>query len=85
VEILELLFALVEGCGCFLELFALGANVGTAASGTRYVRARRKAKREGKPKPEARVAVWLFWLLLPLALLLTGIVIWKWLNGGHVR
>ena len=32
MEVLELIAALVQGCGCFLELMAVGGNVGAGVA-----------------------------------------------------
>ena len=54
VEIFELLFALVQGCGCFLEFMALGTNVGAGVAGAKAHRTgqlRREARERGEPAP----------------------------------
>jgi hypothetical protein len=81
VEIFELLFALVQGCGCFLEIMALGTNAGAGYAGVKARRTgqqRRAARERGEPDAPYNGWFWLFVLLLSLGLGLLGLTIWKY-------
>jgi hypothetical protein len=52
MEILELVFGLGEGCGCFLELLTLTADVGAGVAGMKA----RKKRKERRAAQEAGAA-----------------------------
>jgi hypothetical protein len=72
VEVLELLFALAEGCMGALELAAVVLDVVAGFKSLTNRRARRDAIRAGAPVPRRTVWTWLFqlltWSLIILAL-----------------
>jgi hypothetical protein len=81
VEILELLFALVQGCGCFLEVMALGTNVGAGVAGVKARRTRkirREARERGEPVAPHNGWFWAFLVLLAGGLVLLALTIWKY-------
>jgi hypothetical protein len=81
VEILELLFVLVQGCGCFLEVMALGTNVGAGVAGVKARRAgqvRREARERGEPAAPHNGWFWVFLGLLGTGLVLIGLTVWKY-------
>jgi hypothetical protein len=81
VEILELLYALIQGCGCFLEVMALGTNVGAGAAGVRAYRTgktRREARERGEPVAPHNGWLWAFLALLAAGTFLLGLTIWKY-------
>jgi hypothetical protein len=81
VELLELLFVLVQGCGCFLEVMALGTNVGAGVAGVkarRTGRLRREARERGEPAAPYNGWFWLFLGLLATGLVLIGLTVWKY-------
>jgi hypothetical protein len=82
LEIGQLLWALVEACGCFLEFMAVSSNVGavaTAVKASKQTKARRAARESGQEVPQPATRWWaLFGVLLFLGALLTGLVFLKW-------
>jgi hypothetical protein len=80
MELLELLLASSEMCGCLLELFAALLDGYAAFSGYRVgrqQRAYRRARAEGRPDVH-RPAVWPFLLVLLFAVGVTALVIYRW-------
>ena len=83
MEILELLVAAPEFCGCFLELFALGTSGGAAATGVKArqrSKVRKEARAHGEEPPKNPYAVW-FVVLVFLAVFAVGLVAFKWLRA----
>jgi hypothetical protein len=81
VEILELLFALAQGCGCFLEFMALGTNVGAGYAGVkarRTGRLRRTARERGEPDVPFNGWFWAFIILLSMGLGILSLTVWKY-------
>jgi hypothetical protein len=81
VEILELLFALVQGCGCFLEVMALGSNLGAGVTGVKAHQTRKirnEARTRGEPTPPHNGWFWAFLALAVVGFVLVGLTIWKY-------
>jgi hypothetical protein len=81
MEILELVLGLVEVCGCFLELSAVGSGVGTGVAAVKARKeqvARKAARQAGNEPPPASRWTTVFLLLLALTAFLAGMVAWKW-------
>lgn len=81
MEILEILYALTQACGCFLEVFAVGTNVGAGVAGVKAQKTRqlrRAAQEHGEPTPPHNGWSWLFFGLLLVGLALLGLTIWKY-------
>lgn len=81
--LLELLEALIYGCGCFLELTAAGANVGAGVAGYKAhkkSKAKRDAALTGQTVPTDNSALWIFAGAAFLAIVSTGLVLWKWVR-----
>ncbi|MCS7047567.1 MAG: hypothetical protein NZO58_14515 [Gemmataceae bacterium] len=82
MEILEVVVALMNGCGCFLEMVAGVANFFAGWTGYRLrreLREHRDASEHGEAAP-AQPRVWPFVLLVFSAVFLTGLVAFKWLR-----
>lgn len=77
MEFLELLLGSGEMCGCLLELLAGTVDVLTIGIGQR-ARRQAKAKKAGMAPGSPKISAILFWLGLPIAIVLTGLVILKW-------
>jgi hypothetical protein len=82
MEIFEVLYALFQLCGCFLELAALGSSAGASVAGYKAKKtsdARKEALANGE-EPPARNRYW-FWfvILVFVAVFLVGLVFFKWL------
>ena len=79
MEILELLVALAEAgeaCGCFLQLLAAFADGATALTGAAAVKERRRRRRlrtEGAEPEGPNTKLIAFWVILPFALVATGL------------
>lgn len=71
MEILELIFGLIQACGCFLELGAAGANLFAGTQTVRYV----KARRDGQSHNRMRYWMWIAWLV-GIALLFLAFIRW---------
>jgi hypothetical protein len=89
MELLELGWALVEGCGCLLEILALTTDVGAGVAGVRALRQRKERRAAGEPGAAGtgeeagsgyERAMWVFLGLAALGAFLTGLVLWKWLR-----
>jgi hypothetical protein len=82
MEILELLLALPEMCGCFLQLGAAFADLSAGLAGYRLTKERKRRKKTLKEKGVAlpRPPLWPFWLLVFGAVLLTSLSLWRWLR-----
>ncbi len=81
MEILELVFALFQACGCFLEIMALGTNVSAGVAGVKAHRAgkvRREARERGEPVPPHNGWLWAFVALVVVGTFLLGLTIWKY-------
>lgn len=79
------IFELTELCGCFLELLTLCADAGVGVSAWKVQKTRKRARLTGEP-PETEPWKVLLWIFLPVAMLLTSIVLWKWVfMGGRLR
>ena len=90
MEILEIIFAVLEGCGCLLELFAAASTVSAGAAGVKVrekLKQRRAAKQQGTAKEQEGLAfpakepdktTWSYertmWLFLVLVVLATFLV-----------
>lgn len=83
MEIFEVLWAIVQGCGCFLELFAASSSAaaGAAAYQANKDRKARKAAQAEGTQPPSRLALWLFLAFLFLAVFSAGLIVWKWVRG----
>jgi H+/Cl- antiporter ClcA len=85
VEIVELLFLLVQGCGCFLDMMALGTTVGTGAAGVKAYKSgvvRRRAQELGEPTTPHNPWLWVFLCLLALCCFLVGLLVWRYARGS---
>lgn len=71
MEVLELIFGLIQACGCFLELGAAFANAFAGAQTARYV----KARRDGRSHNRMRNWMWIAWFV-GIALLILVIIRW---------
>jgi hypothetical protein len=71
MEIFELIVALIQMCGCFLEIGAAGANAFAGAQTVRYV----KSRRDGKPHNRMRTIMWTAWFL---GIILLILVLIRW-------
>jgi hypothetical protein len=99
MEILELIWVLVQGCGCFLDVLAFLGWVGAGGAGLqagKKLKERRAAKVQNAAKVQDGVplsaqeqkvvplvyerTMWVFLSLLVLAVVLTGLALWKWLR-----
>jgi hypothetical protein len=83
MEVLDLLFVLIQGCGCFLEFMAVGSNVGAGVAAVKVQKvrkARQVARAQGEPPPPDNRAVAALVALLFAAVFFTGLVLWKWLS-----
>jgi len=80
MEPLELLWAAVQLCGCFLEMFAASSSAaaGAAAYQANKNRKERKEAQAKGAEPPARTAFWLFVVFLFLAVFSLVLVVWKW-------
>jgi hypothetical protein len=82
MEIIELLLASAEGCGCFLEVAAFLMDIFTGVRGYqvgRKVKERREAIAHGEEPPK-KPALWPLVLLVLGSVALTGLVLFKWLR-----
>jgi hypothetical protein len=82
-ELLDLGYVLVQACGCFLEFMAVGSTVGTGVSAVKVQKnkvARRAAQQAGEAPPPQTAWRWAFWVLLGLSVLLSGLVVWRWVR-----
>jgi len=80
MDILEIVFALIQGCGCFLDLCAAGSSVGAGVAGVKANQGRqlrKEAMRRGEQPPANKAALW-FVLLLIIAASLVVLVLWKY-------
>jgi len=81
VGILEALFVFGDLCGCLLETGTLLSFVADAIAwfaGRENRTARRAAKRSGKEPPRRDRWSLAVWVLTPLVILLTAVVVVKW-------
>jgi hypothetical protein len=80
MELLELLVALPEMCGCFLEFAALFSNGATAVTGVQAYRQRKKTKQSNLQEDSTRSStlVWRFCIFLIIGLGILVLVIARW-------
>jgi hypothetical protein len=87
MEILELIGGLLEAgdaCFCFLQIIAMMLDGTSFFAGYRAVREGRKRKAqmaEGVTPEERNIYKVVFWVLLPLAALTTGLVIYGFVKS----
>jgi hypothetical protein len=82
MEIIELLWALVQGCGCCLEFVALTADASAVVGARSYWKKRKAAEDEpGTPPPRSEWRLAGLLTLTMLATALTVLVILKWLGA----
>ena len=77
MEILELLFASGEACGCFVQVLAALIDIGAGMQGYQVgkkIKARRQAQAHGDPVPN-KPLLWPFLLLAFFAVCLTGLAV----------
>lgn len=91
MEILELIFVLLQSCSCVGEMLALGSTVGTGTAGVKAYQNRKGARgkfpdqpptgtapvgAEEKPPPgRSNFALIVFFLLLPISVLLWMLIV----------
>lgn len=82
VEAIELILGI---CGCIFDALAVGLDgfelVAWLMSRDSR-RARRRAKWAGEPLPPLSKWGLAFRLLIPVAIIMTGLLIWKWVRPG---
>jgi hypothetical protein len=81
VEVLEVIFTLIQACGCFLDIMTVGTNVGAGVAGVKAYHAhkvRRKAQERGEPIAPNNRWVLVFLALLSAGLLLLCLTVWKY-------
>jgi hypothetical protein len=80
MELLELGWALFQGCGCFLEVMAVGSNAGAGYSAVRAVKLRRRrkdAEKSGEAAPAHNPWLWVALALACASVFFLGLVIFK--------
>ncbi len=78
IEFIELVIALADGRGCFVELLAFLSSTTAVVSGATHARERRLRETDG-PNPKERCHATFFWWSLAISLGLTSFVIAKYL------
>jgi hypothetical protein len=81
VEILEILYALTQFCGCMLELFALGTGAGAGVAGYKAKKtsdARKEALAKGEAPPLYNPYWFLFVVLVGVAVFCVGLLFFKY-------
>lgn len=81
MEILELIYALIQMAGCCLELSAGLSSVGAGVSGAKAYQKhqdRVEAKKTGQADVPSNPYFWTFLLLLFATFFLVGVLVWKW-------
>lgn len=80
MEILELIWAGIQICGCFLECLAAFSGGGAAYTGAKTLQ-NRKHRREQiahGEKPEPKTPIWQFVVLAFAAVFFTGLLVFKY-------
>jgi hypothetical protein len=81
MEILELIYALIQACGCFLEVAALGSSAGAGVAGYKAKQseqARKQAEAKGE-EPPPRNPYWIWFVaLIFVAVFLVGLLFFKY-------
>ena len=80
MEIFEIVGVLIQGCGCFLDLFAVGSGFGAGVTGVKahqQRKARQDARARGEDPPKNKAAVW-FVLLLFFTFFFVGLLVVKY-------
>lgn len=84
MEILELIYAVIQFAGCCLELTAGASGVGAGVTGTKAYQ-RHKTRQQGKEAGQTDLPsnpyLWTFLILLFVSFFLVGVVVWKWVQG----
>lgn len=85
MEILEIIWALIQGCGCLLDVFAATSAVGAGVAGVKANQERKSgkaAKARGEKSSQNKAAIW-FVALLFIAFFLVGLMFFKYLGAAN--
>lgn len=78
MEILELLLAAFDVCGCLLEIAAVGFDLGAWTSGRSYYKARKRSRADAEAPPPDRRWFVLMLVLGGIGVMLTAVTVAKW-------
>lgn len=85
MEALELVYAAIQVCGCLAEVMAASSTVGAGVAGVKANQVRKKRKEaeaRGEAPPVNNAAI-VFCILLFIAIVLVGFVLFKYLGPAR--